>query len=535
MYDVNNFPIFLAGPNSSGKSSFLNSLAGGIVSTSSSQREVFHPEKYIFTNTNDKNILNVTGQLEQKHQENKTIKHITTNNIKANDYILQTKHGLNNYNVIDFPGHHMIDYNTIDQYTTDHITDHINDHIPLCDLLIYVTDTQQNTTHTTHTSHLDTLINKEKEKGHYMDYIVVINKYDDVDLDENYTRTNNKIFRYSSHRVLIDYIIKEKKKLIIPKHMKKELSTILKNSDIPVTNALKKKINNKTISYTNLKYTIDDVDYSKYNIRGDWDDVIGHIKSSQVNKKTNAIKLLNDNFNDLIKNKQNTLDHLMHFLNRFDDYIKIMSDNGIVYDELLEQVILNYVHELTISELEDIIPSIIYKYNQQYPSLYDTLINSNKIINSRSLLSLLLYENRKFPKTFTPLCALLKNKNTWQNFIHGFYNIQEMNISIYVKKNGKFKHNSWFISNLLIDSHETIHKLVMLALTPLHQLKALERANIVPYDIIKLIDPDLQRYDYYLCKLSNTEILEHRLFGIDEDDRSNWEAYVNRHDYFIKH
>lgn len=565
---MENTIIFLTGEVSTGKSSFLNSLAGGIISNTSIQRETFQPEEYIFSNEgDDRNITVLTNQLKDLHEENEQKRsRITTlkeeeigSSIKKtpDDNFLETKHNLENFHLVDFPG-----INDAED-TNDFFFKTIENRINICDLLIYVTAAKQafkSKSEVEYFKKLIALIEKEKEVGHYMDYIVIVNKYDDIDnkdLDDIYHRIIDragtpvdKIFRYSSHKMLVNCVINEKMQLIIPKFMKNEVTEILKHADIPLTRTLKKRVKNLQIRYSDIEH-IDNSDSSssdedsddEFNatykgVEGDWDEVMKHIKLFQNNRRCNLVELLKDRFDSLLSHRfiGSCTSYMPDFFTKFNEYVKISQDHIIKYDELLEQVILQYIKILDSTRLDMFIQTLIYNYHDRYISIYDTVMTNKDLINYKTM-SLILYKNRKQAKIFSHLYELLKDKQVWCNFAYSMYCIKtNKNISGYSIKKGTHTHPSWFIHILLNDSYKNIQTLLILATTKTHELKSLDKSNAIPYGLIKSIDKQAcMRYEYYLSKLGTSESLNHKLFGIDANDMNDWEKYSDKYAHLINY
>lgn len=142
--------IALVGEISSGKSSFLNSLAIGFVSSVSLQRETFQPLWYQFSKENNMDLRILFKKIDEQHAQNEKDRPILTGDkMKPEDLeakvssmikicndgeTLPTRYGLNDFNVIDFPG-----LNDSEDSRNDFMKA-IENRIDMIDIIFYITD-----------------------------------------------------------------------------------------------------------------------------------------------------------------------------------------------------------------------------------------------------------------------------------------------------------------------------------------------------------------------------------------------------------
>jgi GTPase SAR1 family protein len=262
--------IFLVGEVSSGKSSFLNSLAGAYVANASLQRETLKPNLYRFLSDGDSIEVNketkyggvarvnkITESLEEDHKENEELRDsienadiAKINNICDESNGLPIGFGLGAFNVIDFPG-----INDAEDKTGKFLNI-IKENIKSADLILYLTDAStafQRETELKSFEILCKMVREENKDGHYVDIIIIVNKFDDLtcpDLNQIYDRIprhssleKEKVLRFSSHKMMITNIVTNKKTLYVPEFARRELKRILKTSSVIVTPRLNKSLN----------------------------------------------------------------------------------------------------------------------------------------------------------------------------------------------------------------------------------------------------------------------------------------------------
>ena len=171
--------IFLIGEVSSGKSSFLNSFAGGYISNSSIQRETFNPLWYQFSSTGkEDHVTGITLQLEHKHKQNELfrerIQDLKEEEISSLDHIcdddnpLPIRYNLEDLNIIDFPG-----INDSDDKTNKFLKA-IENRIHQADLLIYITEATSAFVSSSEIlvfQNIIKMINRCKNNGQFIDVI----------------------------------------------------------------------------------------------------------------------------------------------------------------------------------------------------------------------------------------------------------------------------------------------------------------------------------------------------------------------------
>ncbi|MEM3062686.1 MAG: dynamin family protein [Nitrososphaerota archaeon] len=262
---MNYYTIFIVGEVSSGKSSFVNAISGGFVSNSSLLRETTNPIGiYYESNAPYQNIKDVTSGLEKIHQENQqkinNLSNLKYEELSKINWINENKplkalNGLTNFRIIDFPG-----INDANDTNTQHFLNTINDNINSADLIIFCTDANSafiKSSEIETFKKIKNMVENQYNKGFYIDLIIVVNKFDSFDNDElnkiyneipkSIDYTEKKIFKFSSHKFLIEWIRSNKLRTPIPKFLGQELQKIVKNTNINVTNELKKSVNKENI------------------------------------------------------------------------------------------------------------------------------------------------------------------------------------------------------------------------------------------------------------------------------------------------
>ncbi len=263
---TNPLKIFLVGEVSSGKSSFLNAISGGIISNASTQRETMVPEIYSFVDDEDlkayPSFKKIATILEKKHICNKEIiaKLKETTDIKKPKIIsdesakplhFKSMFEMGSYEIYDFPGlNDSQDSNNV-------FFQLIEQNILECDCFIYITQAE---TAFVKQSEVD-LFNQLKKlcdvtksiNGKYIKLCIAINKFDDennmdpIQIAESVkSKIDPKIpiFRISSHKLFIANIMEHKLVVPIPKFMQQEIKKIFQNANVITTKAQKDSIKN---------------------------------------------------------------------------------------------------------------------------------------------------------------------------------------------------------------------------------------------------------------------------------------------------
>jgi GTPase Era involved in 16S rRNA processing len=290
--------VMIIGKVSSGKSSLINSWVGAFVSCVSLNRETFNPIIYKLTKSGlIKDAWNITTDLKNKHESNQKDRHKLEEfikNINKKDELEKKITNLDktfeniflpnifekNIDIYDFPGlGDAEDKNNI-------FGEAINLWIDKMDIVIFVVDATRafiDTEEVKEFNRVKKLIEDNKiNNSHYTYLGVIVNKYDDIDdeeIKEIYDKIKtkieyNSIFRYSSHKVMTESMIKNG--ISVPNFMIKEFKKILKNgsiknqkidkyiSNIEIENVIMEK---EVFNYNNEGITLKE----KYKILGDWD------------------------------------------------------------------------------------------------------------------------------------------------------------------------------------------------------------------------------------------------------------------------
>ena len=316
--------IFLIGKVSSGKSSLLNALSGNFISNVSLQRETFNPIKFSFSKEGSaENIIELSNKLEYQHKKNEEKR----KNLNKDDTLIEALKlpELYNYdelNIIDFPG--LDDSDDKDGHFFNLIKKYIN----LADMILYVTDAScafVNSSEIDLIKQLTELIlSQQNIHHHYIKFLMVVNKFDlidDTDLKAIYERIPSKIsvstcdiYRVSSHKLLIDSLIYNKKNMIVPKIMGKEFRKILQTCNVSVNKQLKQTLSEKGIILCdNIEYqnnidsdilsedNSDETTGVNYKIIGDWDSLIDRIQGFGEKLSKGKYEMMDTKYNDLLK------------------------------------------------------------------------------------------------------------------------------------------------------------------------------------------------------------------------------------------
>lgn len=258
------YKVLVIGEVSSGKSSVVNSMAGGLISNSSLQRETLNLISFDFVpGASEDNIRLVTSDLEKVHKMNEEkradimkIKISDLNEIIKCEHPLPSRYGLGKYTIVDFPG-----INDTDD-VQDLFMKVFENKLPEANVVVYVTDASKafiSSSEVKNFKKIKNIIEKHNTTGKYIDLMVLVNKFDDVNdtaLNEIFNKIPTKIgqiktIKYSSHRTLIECIIDHKLAMYIPKtksnYLQREIIKILKNANVMQTSSLIDSIKNKSI------------------------------------------------------------------------------------------------------------------------------------------------------------------------------------------------------------------------------------------------------------------------------------------------
>jgi len=340
--------IFLIGEVSSGKSSLLNALAGGIISNASMQRETINPEIYEF-DVIDKaypSFKKMATILESKHVTNKKFDDKTAIlnepkfvcDITGQKIIFKSQFEMGKFYIYDFPG-----VNDAKNDSNDVFFEQVKTQITNCNCLVYVTKAETaflNQSELTLFKKIVELCDICREKrGKYTQICIVINKFDnpyDIDMDQIANQVKSKInndkieiYRMSSHRLFLESIVKNNLNVPIPEFLHQEIKKIFQNATAVITKeqavSIKKhgKISHKYIKFNeeiesnklelldqdidsnsdsdsdfkdnspNPEKTVPKPEYREWKYEGDWNNFINFIKEEKHNLPENRFKTRN--------------------------------------------------------------------------------------------------------------------------------------------------------------------------------------------------------------------------------------------------
>jgi GTPase SAR1 family protein len=269
--------VLLIGEISSGKSSLLNSLAGGYVAIASLQRETMRPSSYLLgvNEKADAVVQRISKALETIHRRNEAerarIADLAEEDLCKLEVVADQSNpihfdlGAGSIEVIDFAGINDADDKEGRLFLP------IQKHINGADLVIFVTAADrafQNSSEVASFKRLQALVAAEVERGHYVDLVVVVNKFDDAtdpDLMKIWERiperiglSKEKILRVSSHKMLLSNVKVNSRKLYIPNFARREIAEILKTANVQITSQLKAELaKSGTISHLNIEYQLE--------------------------------------------------------------------------------------------------------------------------------------------------------------------------------------------------------------------------------------------------------------------------------------
>lgn len=253
--------IYCIGLVSSGKSSFINSIAGGFISIPSLIKETRNITNFSFGKKgNVNNLILLSNFLKNIKDSNKN----STDNIKMinnSNLLMPIPWKLSSdFEIVDFPGFSIDDCNPY-----DNLLSILED----ADIVLFVSDIVSSMTKNYEFSLFEEIKSKiiqQRNKGNYIEYALILNKYDNIDDDDYnslYAKISSKItdipiFRYSSHSMLLDSVIINERDIYVPELMLKEFDNkIKKNAD---SNFIVTK-NNNTYSICKNKNVNNDIDF----------------------------------------------------------------------------------------------------------------------------------------------------------------------------------------------------------------------------------------------------------------------------------
>jgi len=482
--------IFLVGDVASGKSSLLNAIAGGIVSSPYNQKEINSPIIYEFDKIDDaiSPLHKITPVLNLGHQKNKKVTIINdpkpiTDGI--NKIIFKSLFGLGKFTIYDFYGIHN---------PSDSLLDSIGDNLWYCDLLVFVTSADNAFLHR---QEMQTFMQiRHLCQSHAVRLCIVVNKFD-LEFDFNHNQIvkqipstlSQNIFRISSHKLLIENILKHKLTVPVADQFLSEFLKIHSNAGITM-------VKNEFLSYSDINPN------QTYN--GDWDDFIGF--------------LLKQN-NNLLENRKVAHSNMLkyycassgkHNYDIFSKLIIIFIENDNV-EILIQQIIdslfdksyhrTNYVSLCikladTFKNNSDLIHRLSRKFNDKTLEYYRNYRYFPSYICSLFFF-ILSYSTQSIDVEL--LLGFLKQKNLWRPYEEIYWDIR-CNVEYDIGNNSHSKFRSLFVNNILVYNNfsyqsqpvtNEIHQLVNLSLMFPAELGKLDQEKKLPYIIIKKYLGDL--------------------------------------------
>jgi len=506
-------------------------------------------------------------------------------------------------NIIDFPGLDDSDdkdgqfFNLIKKY------------IHLADLMLYVTDascTFVNSSEINLIEQLTELITTQQNiNHHYIKFIMIVNKFDiidDADLTAIYKRIPSKtsvpkcdIYRVSSHKLLIDSLIYNKKNLIVPKFMGKEFRKILQTCNVGVNKNLKNTLSNEgRILHTDIEYqsNIDsdiasdnDSNENKglnYKIIGDWDSLIDRIHNFGKELYQGKYDMMDTKYSILLKKyvlsykesshrynynetEMKSHDNCLLFSsyrpNKLERYSKacdmVLLSEFISFWDISHQYYSPKIVEATCEIFENpnklldnrfYFLEMIIKYCNSNPSFNIYARNNliDVIINNLNLLSIetkiiICYLSVNHPKIDNILYNILIDKKSFNYDKLFIYN--EINTVINIREAYKCISSTWielipYSKSLSFVTYmsENIQNKV---LKKLLKISVLKREYLIVLFVEKLITKkdflvtnDYHKFIHWILTSSNDDILYHKLFNMSF--LSNSTTYLSVRNNFIK-
>lgn len=412
------FTIFLVGEVSSGKSSTLNALAGGMISSTSLQRETFSPEIYHFSNSGSEDtVRKLADQIEASYKDNEhkrgRIADIQLEDIinpldKSYGTIIPTRLDIQAYDIIDFPG-----INDIEDRDNKFLKA-IEHNIGNCDLMIYISDATrsfQTSSEVQLFKKLQKIVYRENCKGHFVDLSIIVNKFDnlsDPDLGAIYARIGeninidpSKVFRCCSHKMLVARILNNKLNIYIPRFVIREFQKVLQTANVNVSQKLKTRlVETSYISHLDIEYLLDlESEWQKEkepiedffdheakheishkgNLDGDWDNLICWLTDFGKNLDSYRVKAFSE-YVDFI------FDNLLRKLLKNKKGIKKMKPYSTIPFEWERRDEIIALPPEDISEYFDDI-RLVYKLFESNPQIMDEINFERKLIKLMIILS----------------------------------------------------------------------------------------------------------------------------------------------------
>lgn len=284
------FTIGVCGEVSSGKTSFINALGCGFLGSSSLSRETHAPEIFHFSKSAVYST-NAYRTLEKETVERKSMNNKIRNNemapffdhVNRNTAEVPLFSSLNRtFRIIDFPG--INDSNNVSN--GDQFLNLLYKNLEYCDILIYITPADNAFIRASEVELFKKIEKKLSEnaiaEGCYTKLVVVNNKFDqstdeelnkiNEDIKKHY---NGKVYRISSHKMLINNLRNFEIKRSIPKALESEFKKILHNAGIAIDKKIKEALQKGSdISFGELQY-IDEMENSDSS--GDYDGLVEYL------------------------------------------------------------------------------------------------------------------------------------------------------------------------------------------------------------------------------------------------------------------
>jgi hypothetical protein len=262
------------------------------------------------------------------------------------------------------------------------------------------------------------------------------------------------------------------------------------------------------------------------NIRDDIDtyiDIIQNITKDSIIK--NFRDLFNDLFSQICKN-------LKINYNKFNEYVELSENSNLEYSELLEDVFSYYINNLPPAKANNFVKATYHYYYNNYPEYYDTIMENKSKLTNKTLVFVIYHHKHDSDKIFNDLCYSLKDHTVWNLTDATFWSIT--NNKLYLKKimkNNLHHHKSWFINNMLIDSHPDIKSILILATLDTNMLRSLDEKNLIPHDLLLKVNIKTPMIFRYYSYKNNT--LEERLFSTNYTKDAN--NYTQYYDHFYNY
>lgn len=521
------FKFYFIGNRSAGKSSLLNSIAGGIISNISIRNGTNNPTEYHFTA--DKNVdtsCSFKRVLDRMELDKQTRMFAD----KTNPIYFQSYFRTPDFIIVDFPG---FDFNC------NKIPSELYKQLSDADCLVYITDASSAFLHENEVSLLKKLVLFCKDADQHCQCIslcVVINKFDKVSGIENtveniFKKIDNKIpiFKLSSHELLINNIVEHKLTIPINKKLYPEVKKIFQTSNTIITKSQKKSIIEGSISYKYIEFAESIMSDTYYDNGRDCDKFIKFMKN-EIKYFNNNVCLLIENkfskFMSMICNVKNIGDMLSMFdgiykqiekyncVGNFVDYIENIIiqniDNKSFVTYIMDKIIMstkwsNSSKKKLAQGIIDNVKNTIQIENYDCYYLYLVVI-SVKYFNyydSKLLINLLCYET----------IWNVKELNKYYNALI-FKHLERSSLE-------HSKYQTEFVATLyynLIECNSDICLLIELACSEYDHLEMLNFNHKIPYEVVsnylgkdvaykfyKMIDSKITRYSVLALNFVNSK------------------------------